>query len=489
MLQVNVVFYFLMTVWLQLWGSDIAKAGPLTPEQLVTRALLSSATGKEIGLQKPFSDAEKLQTYALLDWQIGALYSSSHNQGESPSSFSIDEEKARTASITAQKLFSSGTALSFKLSTLDYEVSYPADLPFPAAKNQANTAEIEIKQDLWRNSLGKAVSSQLAAADIKNRSAEYSVRSAQSEFAANILTLYWQAYALDRSQGEWQKSLKRMDDLLEYTKQRSKFGLLELGELERIKADRQLQVQQRDSAKSQLQRILTQVAILLGLTAPKTSEGILPQDFPLGPRPEQHAADIQETRAWKIASSQLEASVLQAEASQSQAMPELSVFAKIASNGVDAESSAAWEELQNVDRPNVTLGLSFSYALGNRGGTAAVMQSQLAKMKSEFALERVKDDWNIKNKTLLLAAQTAWDRANASMQIKELRAKATKKLTKGYRQGRLGLDQVIMASNFMTQSELTYLNDMAMYFIARDDLLAHREQLLKRYVILSQGGN
>jgi outer membrane protein TolC len=168
-------------------------------------------------------------------------------------------------------------------------------------------------------------------------------------------------------------------------------------------------------------------------------------------------------------------------AAESRNDPELALFAQAAVHGVDPDQSSARTELAEGKRPNLAIGLSFSMLLDNSIGKAATAQAQIAAKRAEFALNQVRDNWETRNRTLLIAAQSAWDSAKSIEDIKLLRSKAIDEMKRGFRQGRIGLDQVILATNLLTQAELEYATQASQFFIARDELLSHREQLLEVY--------
>ncbi len=461
----------------------LATAAPqLTPQLLVGRVIQSSTSAKEIQLLKERSEAMALGAAAPHDWLLSSTAAHSKNRGQSPGGFSSDQEKTQSLSIDLQRQFTTGTAIKLAANHLTYDATYPATLPLSGGKTYSQSLTLEVKQDLWRNGFGGAMNARINATILNIANTADEMRTAYEDLALRVLSIYWQAWSLSLSIDSLKEAVQRSDEMLRYSKERSRFGLGEIGELARVEADRQLAQQQLRTAESSLKQLVTYVAVLIDIPVPEKVDGILPGKLTLADRPTTSGAAAESSLALRMAKRQIEAAQAELTAAESDARPELALFAKGALVGVDPEAGEASSEMLGADRPNTSIGLSFSMPLGNYGAKALIKERRANLLRSEYNLERTQDDIATKDRTLVERAQVAWDNARNSEQIILLRENAVEEMRGAFRQGRLGLDQVTLASNMLTAAQVESFNLYSQYFIARDELNRHRYSLISFYV-------
>jgi|GEM_PF-6402063 outer membrane protein TolC len=461
--------------------SKIPKPATLTPEFIVSRIVSDSIAARELRLSVAAAEVGREAARASLDTILSAQTSQQWNKAESIGAPSASSDWTLQASGQLVQNLASGTQLSYQYQMIHNEANVPAAIRFfRSDRSHLQAWSVGVTHELWRNRDGSIVNQQLAVADKSVSVAQLAVDDQLESFSQQALELYWQAVALSNSIDELQASRERFDELLRYSRDRGAFGLNEVGDADRIKADREATSQRIVSTRALLDQLIARVATLLKVAPPpaETLQLNLPTD--IGPRPSAVSME-QEHQKIKVVREQLAVAELEVQVAELQTDPRLAAFARAATTGVDPAVGDSIAEMGTLKKPTLTIGLQFEMPLDNFGAKAQLASKRIRSEQLKLQLERVADDIRSLDLTLVRDAQAAWDLVRSAEEIVSLRAKVARDLRDAYRQGRLGLDQVILATNQQLLAKIDRTEKVTNYLRAYDRLLAHRGSLIRTY--------
>jgi hypothetical protein len=498
-------YCFAMTWSIGLLGSSIAAFGAeyrLTPELILERYLNASVDARELELLSRRADVALRAVDAKLGTMVNGQISQSWDKAESQMMQSPAPHSTTSTGLEGEliKSWSTGTRVSAGFSQQAAASSFSGQ---DTQDSFRSVLRASIEQDLWRNRFGRQFSAERAAASIGTALAELQNKDARERAASALLDIYWRAYGLQHASKRIELSISRLDELIGEIRRKQGFGLDELGQLERARADREAQVQRLSANRAVLEQLVAKVAILVKLPIPPLENVILPEVSDLGTAPQDlplsQSADNQNgipinvsngfkslaTRAEEARLSQLETSRLSLEDA---ARPGLSVFGSVASTGFEQRSDGtpygpASREMVEGSRPTVAVGLKLSMSVDNQPAHLALESNALEIQQARLALEKSIDDDRAQLTTLGLAARNALELAQSAKRIVELRRKASDELNRGFKQGRVPLDQVIFSMTSLLESEISRLEKEAEWFASRDKLRSHQNLLLAAYQI------
>lgn len=453
----------------------------LTPGFIVSRIASDSIVARELRLSVTAAEVGREAARASLDSILSAQASQQWNQAESIGAPAASSDWTFQASGQLVQNLSSGTQLNYQYQMIHNEAEVPAALQFfRNERSHLQAFSVGVTHELWRNRNGGIVSQQIAAADKAVNAAQWAVEDMLEAYSLQALELYWQAVAISNSIDELKASRDRFDELLRYSRERVAFGINEVGDVDRIRADREATSQRIVSTRAILDQLIARVATLLKLPPPSADDLRLDLPSNLGPRPTTVVSDQVHQRI-KVAREQLAVAELEAQVAEQQTDPRLAAFARAATTGVEPSAGDAVGEMGTLKKPTLSIGLQFDMPLDNYGAKAQLASKRIRSEQLKLQVERVEDDIRSLELTLVRDAQAAWDLAQSAGEIVKLRTKVARDLRNAYRQGRLGLDQVILAINQQFLAEIDRTEKVTGFLRARDRLLAHRSSLIRSY--------
>jgi outer membrane protein TolC len=454
----------------------------LTPRLIIVKLLSSSESVKAIQLRGKSAEIPVLLAHSQFDGLLSFSSTFAHNRGENLSGMAPETEKTKSYSAQYIKRYSSGTELSIAGRNTSVDADYAAGMfKIGMPRGRMNTLDVRVGQDLWSNYFGEASRATLRSAEQGKKAVQIQAKRDISELVYRIMGIYWQALENHLVIKSMRETEKKIIQLRSYVKKRARFGLDEIGEIERIEADQYRQQQRIALTKLHLDELIVRIGILLNLKIPTNIGSIFPALDDEMERPKVLEFDFNSDQRIVAARQELDSKKSLYEAEISKSKPKLQAFIQNSAIGVDADSEASREEMMGGGKSNFLIGLQFSTAIANVAARS-VVASRLTEFKlAEINLSKKTDE--VRGDQLILSkkAQLAWDLRSTAQQTLKLRKAALKLLERGYRQGRVRLDQIIMAQNMRLESSIQLIQSRIELLKSKDSLRLHRGELINHY--------
>jgi outer membrane protein TolC len=456
----------------------------LTPKLIIAKLLSSSASVKAIKIRGKSAEIPVLLANSQYDGILSFSSTFGHNRGENLSGMAPETEKTKSYSAQYLKKFSSGTELSIAGRNTSVDADYaPGMFKIGMPRGRMNTLDVRVGQDLWNNYFGEASRATLRSAEQGRQAAQIQAKRDVSELVYRVLGIYWQALENHHVIKSMRETEKKIIQLRVYVKKRARFGLDEIGEIERIEADQNRQQQRIALTNLHLDELIVRIGILLNLKIPQNIESIFPTLDDGTVRPKVVEFDIHNDQRIIAARKELDSKKSQYEAEISKSKPKLQAFIQNSAIGVDSDSEASREEMLEGGKSNFLIGLHLSTPINNTAARSAVAtrltEFKLAEINLSKKMDQIRGDQLVLSKK----AQLAWDFKNRAQQTLKLRQAALKLLERGYRQGRVRLDQIIMAQNMRLESSIQLIQSRVELLKSKDSLRLHQGRLIDHYAV------
>lgn len=339
---------------------------------------LEQVKQKNVGIQASESNMEsanlKVDEASLL-FAPTAFANLSHIDDDSPiTNQATKSEKTTTdmLSVGVQKKFRTGTSASLSYNVNKYHLDNIRSMNLPpelSALSSSTPSEfyvekpsLEVRQPLWRNSLGKEFRATEDTAKARQEASYYAERAKVRGSLMEAEMAYWKlsfAKAVVRIQIE---SLQRFQKIREWTSTRVSRQLADKADLIQAEAMVNLRTLELKSAEDEVRIASQNFNSLRGIDSDTVSESILPfnggivQSLKL-PNRTNERDDVKAIRASALA---LSANAISTEEKYK---PSLEAFGIYSINGKHENSSKVYKESTTADQPTWTVGLTFSTPL------------------------------------------------------------------------------------------------------------------------------
>lgn len=388
-------------------------------------------------------------------------------------------ERYKTSAILSKSLIT-GTLLSLDASRISQKKegdSFSTTAATGSNQYTLDTWGLSIEQSLWGNAFGKADR-------LKIRSAENLYKSqiiTRSDELQNIvldgLRLYWNAYVAQENLKESINSRDRYQKLVSSIQKKSSLGYTSPGELNQVLAEAESREQ---NVKNNSQEFLKQTENLVTLLnlPPKTEVTFeIPKSLPTLPKFE--AKDPKSTRSIKSQELKVEIAKDQVAEVDSKNSVNINLVGKLSATGLDETSSESLSELTRGKNPKAYVGIKLTHSFGSDVQKEEFLNKKAAAEMENAKLSRLVLEFQDKQLQAYRKAQVALQLVESIKKQKDYREKALNELNRSYGQGRTDIRNLIEAMNNYFSMEVAYSRAVGDYFIAINEYLALRDELIK----------
>lgn len=439
-------------------GSGIAKASLLTEVQIAEWSQTKSSA--RLG-QKAQLENQKLSE-SLLNEQYQPLLSSSVNlrtsQERPLNNFNPVLSPYEDWNVSVTKKTSMGLGLQAKTFGTKYSA---LDGSFTNASQLGASLGVEL--DLWKNFLGKIDQARLKSARAQKIKADLQDQVAAKKSEVELRKVYWSLVSLDQSIELANQLIKSAERQLIDTKNRSRDGAADRGEVARTQA----QVESRKAAVLQFQY----ERAVLGQVLERNLQGFGLKDFRIDPAAVTKASEpiqkcISQISAMKefnskfssymeLVKSLSEELESEMEIAERHAGIDLALKLQYQTTGVSNSGySAANSNLSEERRGGLALGLELKVPLGKVSGESEKSLSSAKRMGIESQNSSILSDLTSTHETVLQSIQLLQAGLNQQQENSKNLDLSFRDTEKKYRQGRIPVATVVLEQDILFNSKL-----------------------------------
>lgn len=418
------------------------------------------------------------QIYSLYDWKwnIETGYEIDKTESLSLIGDYRFERYRTTASLT--KSLITGTTLTLDASRTSQKKDGDSfSTTNPSNQYTLDTWGLSLEQSLWANAFGKADRLKVQSAENLYKSQIITRSDELQNIVLDGLRLYWNAYVAQENLKESINSRDRYQKLVSSIQRKSSLGYTSPGELNQVLAEAEAREQNVKNNSQEYLKLNENLITLLNLS-PKTELAFeIPKSLPM--LPPYEAKDPKSTRA--IQSQQLKSQLAkdQVEEVDSKNSPSLSLIGKLGATGLDETSTDSFNELSRGKNPKAYIGLKLSHNFGSDVQKEEFLNKKAAAELEQAKLSRLILEYQDKQLQAYRKAQVALQLVESVKKQKEFREKALNELNRSYGQGRTDIRNLIEAMNNYFSMEVAYSRAIGDYFIAINEYLALKDELIK----------
>lgn len=420
------------------------------------------------------------QTYSLYDWKWSLESGYEIDKTESLSLIGDYRfERYKTTAALSKSLIT-GTVLTLDASRISQKKDGDSfSTTTQAGSNQytLDTWGFGFEQSLWGNSFGSADRLKIKSAENLYKSQTIIRSDELQNIVLDGLRLYWNAYVAQENFKESINSRDRYLKLVASIQKKSSLGYTAPGELNQVLAESESREQ---SVKNSSQEFLKQTENLITLLNlnPKTEITFeIPKGLPGIPAYE--AKDPKATRT--IQAQELKTEIAQDQMAEvkSKNSPNLSLIGKLSSTGLDETSTSSFNELTRGKNPKAYVGLKLSHSFGSDVQDMEYLNKKATAELEKAKLQRTINEFQDKQLQAYRKAQVSLQLVESIKKQKDYREKALNELNRSYTQGRTDIRNLIEAMNNYFSMEVAYSRAVGDYFIAINEYIALRDELIK----------
>ncbi len=363
-----------------------------------------------------------------------------------------------TVGVKENFRFGTNATLSYNLNKVEYEDPKPTVMP--QKKFYTARPMIELRQPLWRNSLGKEFLATETAAKAKNVGTFYAESYKIKSILMDAEMAYWKLSFARQAVKIQTENLNRATKLKEWTSTRVDRQLADKADLIQVNAMISLRVLELRAAKDDERVAAKNVNVLRGINSDTVSEVLIEYAPGLAdalkvPGKKDERDDV---RALKAQAEATSASSIMAEEKNK---PTLEVFGNYALNGKDTTDKDIPEESTKANKPTWSVGVTVSTPLDLetvRSSTAGYrLESQAAAKNYERKVFEQEQEWQNLNKKL----EEAKSRLKLASAIEDVQKVKLEYERERHLRGRSTLYQVLLFEQDYASSQLNELTKLA----------------------------
>lgn len=362
----------------------------ITLDLVVGRAMQASDSFQKVKALLPNIEVPALQGQAPLDTVLVANATRNLNRNEPQNPFGTTKQYSTLFSIGAQSYFSTGTLASAEIGTNDTDQIIPFAIP-PSQQFREVRGTFTLTQNLLNDAFGYGARRAKEAGALSTQAARFGFEDAVESWALQIIQVYYDAWLAQAQAKVADTSIQYRNRLVEITSIKARRGTAEQPDLLQTKSalmNARVQKSQAEQALNDKWRNL-----VTSLKLPATWIGIDPKELPIElDAPVESALELckdgaqapTETPRSKQYQLRAEAAKLTAERARNAVTPDIELFGRLITNGVDRERmQTAFSEARKVDHPAWIFGLNFSFPLGQNAERAAAHQAVADQDRTE----------------------------------------------------------------------------------------------------------
>ncbi len=401
-----------------------------------------------------------------------------------------DISDSRSVSLGVAQALASGTQVS---------VEFDQDHNAPSMTSDTDSARVslDVTQPLLRGASRAANLASIRQAALDTRSSEYELRGFAESLVAQVEAAYWD-YALARRQIEiYEESLRLAEKQQQETQDRIAVGKLAETELAAARAEVASRREALISARGALET--AHIRLLRLMNPPKHGKvrgfwerKILLRDEPavpdveLGPVTRHVENAIRSRPDLNQARLAIERGELEVVKTRNGLLPKLDLFMNLGKSGY-ADSFGGSVEGLDDEGYDMSAGLTFEWAIGNRAARARNQRALLAREEAALALDNLAQLVEVDVRTAYVAATTAREQIEATAATRVLKEEMLRAETEKFRVGKSTAFQVAQAQRDAVASRISEVQAVVDYLKALVDLYRLDASLLQRRGIVAPG--
>ncbi|MBN1916343.1 MAG: TolC family protein [Verrucomicrobia bacterium] len=385
-----------------------------------------------------------------------------------------------------RELLPTGTMIELGLTT------GPTPSAAAAAGDQTTHAALTVTQALLK---GRGVAVNLAdlrQARLDTQFSEYELRGFAEALVAEVEETYWD-YVLARRQVEiLNESLNLAQQQFDETRQRIRVGDLAETELAAAEAEVALRREALINARSTVDTLAARLARLIRPSAPPSAgRQVTPQSEPtvsaesLEPLEEHIAVGLQMRPDLNQARLLVQRGTLNLVKTKNGLLPRMDLFVSLGKTGYADSFGRSVSDLGEGD--DLSVGLSFDYALGNRAERARHRSAVLTQQQLDESLRNTEDLVRQDVELAYIEVSRARQQVDATATTRKFQEEKLRAEMAKFRVGRSTALLVAQAQRDLVVSQVSEVAATTNYLKARTDLFLKEGSLLERRGVSAPG--
>lgn len=449
----------------------------LTPELVVNLVLNQGTEAKKIKWETEKTQTELFLAETFFEPTFGGGINYTDSKAETLNLSSTTESQTLGVDINLTKNFSTGSALTWSYSR-NSQQSIPTSLTGSTSPTSQtlDTMKLELTQSLIRNGFGSARRKLLDRGLLIKESGDLQQLEDLEALVLEAMKIFWDAYVAKENLKKSIAARDRYSRLVSIVRKKSKLGFTGPGELSRIQAEFETQVQQVKKRSAAYLNMVDQLEIQLKATLPDEIEFSVAQQVPPLPKLKEKRADS--LRPFLIARSSLKQAELNLSAADSQTKPLLNLVLATSFTGLDEDAPEALSEVTGATKPIYYAGLQWEAYLGNKTELSNTQTLSAEKEVRKLNLVSVRDQLEYDLVAHERLAQSELMVAQSAIRSVVLRRQSSKEIERAYRQGRQTISELIQNLDKLFESETAQTRAIGDYHIALNQWAATRDELI-----------
>jgi outer membrane protein len=433
-------------------------------------------------IQRTFEQQER----AAFDPAVSADVSVDEKSADDRAGTSSRDDSSTSGSAGVSELLPTGTTIDLSMTT------GPTTSAAAAAGDQTTRAALTVTQALLQGR-GVAVSlANLRQARLDAQLSEYELRGFAEALVAEVEDTYWD-YVLARRQVEiLDESLNLAQQQFDETQKRVNVGDLAETELAAAEAEVALRREALINARSTVDTLTARLVRLIRPNAlPGTDRHVTPQSEPtisaepLEPLEDHVAVGLQMRPDLNQARLLVQRGSLDLVKTKNGLLPRMDLFISLGKTGYADSFGRSVSDLGEDN--DVSVGLSFDYALGNRAAKARHRTAVLTQQQLDDSLRNVEDLVREDVELAYIEVKRARQQVDATATTRKFQEEKLRAEMARFRVGKSTALLVALAQRDLVASQVSEVAAITNYLKARTDLFLKEGSLLERRGLSAPG--
>ncbi len=454
----------------------------LTVDEAVLGAIRGNLSLKVQTFNPAISVTDIRRARAIYNPAVTALFDHvGSNTQTVPDSASVDRLRSFDANLSASRLLSTGATATASMTNLWQQ----DNLGTASSRFAKPTLSLSLSQPLLQG-LGREVTERsITVAEFANGESLATWWTTALSVAADTRNQYYTLVKARENLDTSRTSLALAKEIHSGNEARVKAGVLAAIEL----LDSQSGVAQRelDLLTAETASVLEAEKLLVFLHMPPKTEILPVEPFPKEP------LDASEDNALRTAMSMrpdlrnartaLRSSEFTARVSKNLALPSLALTGSAGLTGLDSDYGGAIDDLKSGQYPTWSVGLQFSYPIGNDAAEADLAKNRLLAAQAKASLENLEEAAVLDVRTSILQLETGWKKIEVAAKGVEFQEA---RLDSYIKRGKLGLattKDILQVESDLTTARVNLAGARADYQVAVTSFWKSTGELLERHGI------
>ena len=379
-----------------------SEEGHLTPKLLLRITMGNATSVKQIKSQLIDIDKASLQVEAQFDTVLTSnITQVSERSQKQPFGNAFNELNQTTFDIGFTRQFRTGTSLSSTLTFADSAIK-PEN---PFYREKESSLEINLKQSLWKNSLGNNFSKQILLANQSRKTQENQVKNELESLALSTLSLFYDVWAKKETVIIADGNKNTQKRLLDMIAKQFSLGVSEKPDL--MDAEIQYELAKNNSISTRLDFFDSWRKLVISLKLSDELLDINPTIIPFRPEDTSKTSkeicqaspdtvDSYPSLEFEGIKKKLNTVKTQLEISHNNMKPDLFLFTGAKTNSLTDEWGESTEETVAGKSPQVNVGIGIEVNLGQSTAKGEALSHFKTQKQIELSLSSFKEDRRIK---------------------------------------------------------------------------------------------